>query len=78
MKYERLHGSVMSCRECGARGRWLWWWNRRNGMKSIFRRFCPKCGRARNYRFIGFEINKINLGCKGMRVTVVKLRRGRT
>ena len=64
MKYERLHGPEFRCRECGARGRWLWWWNRRNGMESCFRRYCKKCGRRKGWKFLGYEINGINHGQK--------------
>lgn len=62
MKYERLHGPLFICRGCGTRGRWLWWWNRRNGIKSRFIRMCARCGRKSGYKFIGYDINKVNLG----------------
>lgn len=62
MKYERLHGPVFICRGCGTRGRWLWWWNRRNGMNAKFVRMCASCGRKSGYKFIGYDVNKVKLG----------------
>lgn len=62
MKYEKLHGRVFRCVGCGAHGRFLWWWNRKNGMNAIFTRLCKKCGRKRGYKFINEDLNKINLG----------------
>lgn len=62
MKYEKLHGYVFRCIECGEPGRWLWWWNRRNGMPSHFKRMCKSCGRKSGYKFLGNNINGINHG----------------
>ena len=62
MKYEKLHGRVFRCVGCGAHGRFLWWWNRKNGMNAIFTRFCKKCGRKRGYKFIKEDLKIIDLG----------------
>lgn len=77
MKYERLHGPVFRCRECGAPGRWLWWWNRRNGINSHFMRLCKKCGRKSGFKFLGYDINVINHGCKNKTHFYVLERTGR-
>ena len=62
MKYERLRGPVFKCRKCVRPGRWLWWWNRRNGMNVKFIRMCASCGRKSGYKFIGYDLQKVNLG----------------
>jgi len=68
MKYERLHGPLFICRGCGTRGRWLWWWNRRNGIRAHWVRMCPDCGRRSGWKFMGMEINSINHGSKGSKI----------
>lgn len=65
MKYERLHGHIFKCILCGSSGRWLWWWNRRNGINAHFMRICPSCGRNKKWKFLRNDLNQINHGCKG-------------
>ena len=76
MKYERLHGPLFICRGCGTRGRWLWWWNRRNGAKMHCRKMCPRCGRRCGWKFMGMDINRINHGSKNTMKIFSLCRRG--